>query len=54
MIALPALAAAGPLQDDLAARRARVMEKLGPDAIAIFSTMSGERGADAAHRFATR
>ena len=36
MIALPALAAGGPLQDDLAARRARVMEKLGPDALAIF------------------
>ena len=28
-------AAAGPLQDDLAARRARLMEKLGPDALAI-------------------
>lgn len=28
-------AAAGPLQDDLAARRARLMEKLGPNALAI-------------------
>ena len=27
---------AGPLQDDLKARRARAMEKLGPDALAIF------------------
>ena len=26
---------AGPLQDDLAARRARLMEKLGTDTIAI-------------------
>ena len=34
-IALPS-AAAGPLQDDLAARRARAMEKLGPEALAIF------------------
>jgi Xaa-Pro aminopeptidase len=32
----PVPAAAGPLQDDLKARRARAMEKLGPDAIAIF------------------
>src|SRR3712207_7948439 len=29
-------AAAGPLQDDLKARRARAMERLGPDALAIF------------------
>jgi Xaa-Pro aminopeptidase len=29
-------AAAGPLQDDLKARRARAAERLGPDAIAIF------------------
>jgi Xaa-Pro aminopeptidase len=28
-------AQAGPLQDDLAARRARLMERLGPDALAI-------------------
>ncbi len=28
-------AMAGPLQDDLAARRARLMEQLGPDAVAI-------------------
>ena len=27
---------AGPLQDDLKARRARTMDRLGPDAIAIF------------------
>ena len=33
---VPALALAGPLQDDLTARRARVMERLGPDALAIF------------------
>jgi Xaa-Pro aminopeptidase len=32
----PAVVRAGPLQDDLRARRARVMERLGPDAIAIF------------------
>ena len=31
-----AAAAAGPLQDDLKARRARAMERLGPDALAIF------------------
>jgi Xaa-Pro aminopeptidase len=30
-----AAAAAGPLQDDLVARRARFMERLGPDALAI-------------------
>ena len=35
VLALAATAAAGPLQDDLAARRARLMEKLGPDAMAI-------------------
>ena len=29
-------ASAGPLQDDLKARRARVMEKLGPDSVAVF------------------
>jgi Xaa-Pro aminopeptidase len=32
----PKPAAAGPLQDDVRARRARVMQRLGPDAIAIF------------------
>jgi len=32
----PAPAAAGPLQDDLRARRARLMDALGPEAIAIF------------------
>lgn len=31
-----ARAGAGPLQDDVRARRARVMERLGPDAVAIF------------------
>ena len=35
VLVLAASAAAGPLQDDLAARRARLMEKLGPDAMAI-------------------
>jgi Xaa-Pro aminopeptidase len=29
-------AAAGPLQDDLQARRARLIERLGPDAVAVF------------------
>src|SRR3954470_5630752 len=29
-------ASAGPLQDDVKARRARAMERLGPDALAIF------------------
>ncbi|MEO8522425.1 MAG: aminopeptidase P N-terminal domain-containing protein, partial [Acidobacteriota bacterium] len=34
---LPAHAAgAAPLQDDLRARRAQVMDRLGPDAVAIF------------------
>jgi Xaa-Pro aminopeptidase len=32
----PAAVLAGPLQDDLRARRARAMETLGPDAMAIF------------------
>ncbi|HXG71787.1 MAG TPA: aminopeptidase P N-terminal domain-containing protein, partial [Gemmatimonadaceae bacterium] len=32
----PALAAAGPLQDDLKLRRARALERLGPDTLAIF------------------
>lgn len=35
-VLLPQTAAAGPLQDDLQARRMRAMEKLGPDALAIF------------------
>jgi len=35
-LATAAAAAAGPLQDDLKARRARAMERLGPDALAIF------------------
>jgi Xaa-Pro aminopeptidase len=33
---VPVLALAGPLQDDLKARRARAAEKLGPDSLAIF------------------
>jgi Xaa-Pro aminopeptidase len=33
---VPASVAAGPLQDDLKARRARAMERIGPDALAIF------------------
>jgi hypothetical protein len=32
----PGRAAAGPLQDDLKARRARVLERLGPEALASF------------------
>lgn len=36
LLALARIAAAGPLQDDLKARRARAMEKLGPDTVAIF------------------
>lgn len=32
----PSPASAGPLQDDLQARRERVMEKLGPEAMAVF------------------
>ena len=36
LIGAASVAAAGPLQDDLKARRARAMEKLGADAIAIF------------------
>lgn len=35
VLAMASWAGAGPLQDDLAARRARLMEKLGPDALAI-------------------
>jgi Xaa-Pro aminopeptidase len=34
--ALPAVTTAGPQQDDLKVRRSHTMEKLGPDAIAIF------------------
>jgi Aminopeptidase P, N-terminal domain len=34
--AIPAAAAAAPLQDDLKARRARLMDRLGPDTLAIF------------------
>jgi Xaa-Pro aminopeptidase len=33
---VPLSALAGPLQDDLKARRAKVMERLGPDALAVF------------------
>jgi Xaa-Pro aminopeptidase len=36
VLSLSSAAVAGPLQDDLKARRARAMEKLGPDALAIF------------------
>ena len=36
LLAAPVVAVAGPLQDDLAARRARVMERLGPESLAIF------------------
>ena len=36
LLAWTSAAAAGPLQDDLKARRARAMERLGPDALAIF------------------
>lgn len=34
-VAMPAAGLAGPLQDDLAARRERLMERLGPEAMAI-------------------
>jgi len=33
---VPAAVTAGPLQDDLKARRGRALDKLGPDALAIF------------------
>jgi len=33
---VPTALSAGPLQDDLKARRAKLMERLGPDALAIF------------------
>ena len=36
LVLVPLTALAGPLQDDLKARRARAMERLGPDAVAIF------------------
>jgi Xaa-Pro aminopeptidase len=36
MIAIAWVSAAGSLQDDLKARRARAMEKLGPETIAVF------------------
>ena len=36
LLLTPLIAAAGPLQDDLEARRARAMKILGPDAMAIF------------------
>ena len=36
LLAAASAAAGGPLQDDLKARRARAMERLGPDALAIF------------------
>src|SRR5687767_3979566 len=32
----PVTAAAGPLQDDLRGRRTRAMERLGPEALAVF------------------
>jgi Xaa-Pro aminopeptidase len=35
-VVLARLASAGPLQDDLKARRARAMEKLGADSVAVF------------------
>jgi Xaa-Pro aminopeptidase len=36
LLVLPALARGGPLQDDLEARRARALEKLGSESLAIF------------------
>ena len=36
MLAVAHLVSAGPLQDDLKARRARAMEKLGADSVAVF------------------
>src|SRR5919198_4490511 len=36
IISVPTLLAAGPLQDELKARRSRAMQALGPDTIAIF------------------
>ena len=34
-VAMPAMAGAGELQDDLRTRRARVMEALGPESILV-------------------
>ena len=36
VLVFAAAAAAGPLQDDLSARRARLIERLGPNALAVF------------------
>ena len=36
VLACAVAATAGPLQDDLTARRARLMERLGPNAVAVF------------------
>jgi len=36
VLLVPAVVTAGPLQDDLKARRARAMDKVGPDALAVF------------------
>jgi Xaa-Pro aminopeptidase len=36
VLVFAAAAAAGPLQDDLTARRARLIERLGPNALAVF------------------
>src|SRR3982751_6191837 len=36
VLAFAGIASGGPLQEDLKARRARAMDKLGPDAIAVF------------------
>lgn len=36
VLSVAAVAAAGPLQDDVKARRARTLERLGPDAMAVF------------------
>jgi Xaa-Pro aminopeptidase len=36
LLLAPALVLGGPLQDDLKTRRSRAMEKLGPDALAVF------------------
>jgi hypothetical protein len=35
-LSMPLTSAAGPLQDDLVARRGKLMERLGPDTLAIF------------------
>jgi Xaa-Pro aminopeptidase len=36
VLVVASIAAAGPLQDDLVARRARLIERLGPNAVAVF------------------